>query len=200
MSTTAVSGQLDALAHKHGTDKCGDWHAYTAIYERYLCTAPKPTRLLEIGVAGGASLLMWRDWLGEGCKVWGVDHNPAVLQLADPIRVILADASDSKTMQAIAQELRPHIVVDDGSHFQSDQRAAFLAIWPWVEPGGWYCIEDLHTAYWPNYGDIRPMLWDLVDQCNQHGRVEFAAKGPPAEIQSVNFHQSVVLVQKSPAC
>ena len=44
----------------------------------------------------------------------------------------------------------PDIVIDDGSHYSDHVRKSFLFLYPLLRPGGIYCIEDLHTSYWPS--------------------------------------------------
>lgn len=65
---------LDELALKYGTDKSSRDHGYTRHYEHIM----NPFRgrsilLVEIGVASGASLLMWREYLGIQARIVGVD-------------------------------------------------------------------------------------------------------------------------------
>ena len=39
------------------------------------------------------------------------------------------------------------IIIDDGSHVDDDQAISFKALWPHLEPGGVYLIEDCHDHY-----------------------------------------------------
>jgi hypothetical protein len=44
------------------------------------------------------------------------------------------------------------IIVDDGSHQVDDVMQSWVILWDYLADGGWYCIEDLQTAYWSAYG------------------------------------------------
>src|SRR6185312_15769824 len=54
-------------------NQCGrvnKWHHYIPIYERYFGPfRGRPIRFLEIGVAKGGSLQMWRDYFGADATI-----------------------------------------------------------------------------------------------------------------------------------
>ena len=67
------------------------------------------------------------------------------------------------------------VVLDDGSHHASDQRASFNFLFPLLSDGGAYVIADLHTAYWPkSEGGLRrpgtaiEFLKQKIDVMHQH--------------------------------
>ena len=43
------------------------------------------------------------------------------------------------------------IIIDDGGHYKKLMEASFATLWPFVAPGGYYIIEDLHMAADCNY-------------------------------------------------
>ena len=54
------------------------WHHYFDVYEKFM--APfrgTDVRLLEIGVARGGSLRMWREYLGPAARISGAELDPA---------------------------------------------------------------------------------------------------------------------------
>jgi RHS repeat-associated protein len=65
---------LDEIGLKFGTDKSSIYHNYLPFYERY---RNEPMKLLEIGVAGGASLAMWTEYFPNSAIV-GADIDPEV--------------------------------------------------------------------------------------------------------------------------
>src|SRR5688572_33433607 len=50
-----------------------------------------------------------------------------------------------------ATNMERRIVIDDGSHRWDHQRTALKELFPMVEPGGYYVVEDIHTSYEPNF-------------------------------------------------
>jgi cephalosporin hydroxylase len=59
------------------------------------------------------------------------------------IRTIVCDFKDWKPSGGF------DVVIDDGSHADEDILVAFEHLWPLVQPGGFYVIEDLavHTGF-----------------------------------------------------
>lgn len=194
---------LDELAIQFGADKSSLLHDYTGYYERHFRDfQDQEVRLLEIGVAGGASLRMWNAWFSKG-QILGIDHNPQVPRFEDnpQVRVEILDVAEQRDrLVQVVSDFKPHLVVDDGGHFASAQEAAFVAIWPLLERGGIYAVEDLCCSYRSGMGTFMPFVYALIDKINLHGKVEFAAQAPQGDVQSLHSYQSLVLVQKSPTC
>lgn len=44
------------------------------------------------------------------------------------------------------------VVIDDGSHHMSDIQTSFEHLFPKINFGGIYIIEDLHTSFWKSFG------------------------------------------------
>lgn len=140
---------LDAIGILHGTDKSSRNHGYLPLYDEVLTPIRKRRiRLLEIGVFGGASVRMWKDYFPRG-EIVGLDRDPQTLAHAeDRIAIHLADQSDTAGMTALVRKLGPFdVIIDDGSHIWAHQIETLRALLPLVKPGGTYILEDLHTSY-----------------------------------------------------
>jgi hypothetical protein len=137
--------ELCELAAKYRTDKAG-W--YTPFYSLLLDRRRKEiNKVLEVGIgtaetmahvrgyAPGASLFMWRDYFPEA-NVYGIDIDQNAL--VRDTRVFSA-CSDSRTFKFDGQF---DLIVDDGDHSAEVQSATFLNLFPIVNPGGLYIIED----------------------------------------------------------
>ena len=97
------------------------------------------------------------------------------------------------------------IVIDDGSHVASHQRTSFEFLYPLLNVGGVYLVEDLHTAYWRGYfeGGIRRKgtfieeMKSLVDDIHHpwHGKRQHF---PDAHqnVGAIHFYDSIVVVEK----
>jgi hypothetical protein len=99
------------------------------------------------------------------------------------------------------------IVIDDGSHKSSDVINTLNLLFPHLNEGGHYIIEDLHTSYWPNFGGglKRPsssvqVLKSIVDMLNQPYFGESANDKRltlnPGAIGSIQFFDSVAVIKK----
>lgn len=134
---------FDDAARRYGTDKGPAFHGYTEHYQR-IFDGRRIERLLEIGVAGGRSVLMWHELFPDALIV-GVDINPwCRVHQREQVAVIIADAADPAMMSAVATLHGPFdVVIDDGEHDHDQVRMAFEELYPRVTPGGVYVIEDL---------------------------------------------------------
>ncbi len=151
---------LGELAVRYGSDKWGGLHWFARRYEDHFRRfRDEPVRLLEIGIGGyqdpdegGASLKMWKHYFRRG-TVCGMDLF-AKKGLDEPrITTVIGDQADRGLLADVAGRRGPFdIVIDDGSHKNDHILATFAALFPHVRPGGFYVIEDLWTAYLPDYG------------------------------------------------
>lgn len=131
------------------------WAHYFDIYERHLArfrgTSPV---MLEIGVMGGGSLSMWKEYFGSGSRIIGVDINPECkAHEAEGIEVFIGSQDDPAVINAIFSKYpKVDIVLDDGSHIMQHMIASFELMYDRIQPNGVYIVEDTHTCYWPEYG------------------------------------------------
>ena len=127
------------------------WPHYFPIYERHLSKFRNSyVTLFEIGVAGGGSLQLWKRWLGPNALIVGVDVSEACRQVEEEqIHVRINRDKTPQFLKDLVKEFGPpDIVLDDGSHLQSEVNWAFDALFDSVPKNGVYMVEDLHTAYW----------------------------------------------------
>lgn len=200
---------LDAIALRHRSDKASTGHGYTRWYERHL--SPLPTVLLEIGIAHGASLRTWRDYLGDGARVVGIDHKSDYCDEARAagFEAHHGNALDGAFLRSVVDAVHPQVVIDDGSHEANEQRSAFHAIFPRLAPGSLYVIEDLHAAYWGWGGHFMADLSALVDKVNHGGKLtmgryaatpDIGKRAPLDEleltVQAMHFYPSIVFIEK----
>jgi trans-aconitate methyltransferase len=140
-SLTSIFSRHSSESLDSGTDK-GTLHSYVDIYsellERYRTTA---RRVLEIGIAGGHSLLVWREYF-PSAEIFGVDTTqpPDDIRRRQDMRILIGDATFPPTFDGVDDI---DIVIDDGSYLLEEQVAAFEILWPRVSPGGLYIIEDV---------------------------------------------------------
>jgi hypothetical protein len=168
MSSLEINREIDPLtrlAIKHGTDKWGR-HFYTPLYhELFSKLRDRPIRLLEIGVggvvrtggynlktAGGASLAMWADYFSSG-QITGIDIAEKRLALNPRVKCFQGSQDDPVFLQKVCDESGPFdIVIDDGSHVPKHVVTSFHILFPSLVDGGMYLIEDMQTAFWPQFG------------------------------------------------
>lgn len=158
IDSTAVTSELCSLGRAAGTDKSpyntvAHRHPYTAVYS--MLFAPLKNRALrfaEIGVAGGASAIMWDKYF----------TNPAAdLRMFDSDLNFLAHgrglvggrftfaqmdvAKDGDVGRALAVG-EYDVIIDDSSHNFEHQIRIIKEAWPHIKSGGMLIVEDVFRA------------------------------------------------------
>ena len=146
----------------------GTVHSYTDYYESLFSPIrDKPIRLLEIGVQGGISLLLWREYFPKG-EITGIDIDfsrvqPKVAAASDgnQIRMLQLDAA----LPSVTNHLfgKYDIIIDDGSHHFSHQIASFLILENFLNKDGLYIIEDVQTELEAQYLNKLIPASEIVD-------------------------------------
>lgn len=183
------------------------WEHYFPIYERHF--APWRGRTLtffEIGVARGGSLPLWRRYFGPLATIVGLDIDPRCkAHEGDGVSVRIGDQSDPAFLHAVMDEFGPpDLVLDDGSHQMAHIRASFDVLYPKVPKNGVYMVEDLHTAYWPDFGgglgepgSFITFAKSLIDELNaDHSRGALAPTAFTRETFAMAFYDSIVCFEK----
>jgi cephalosporin hydroxylase len=140
-------------------DPLDKWVHYFPIYERHLSRyRSRPVRLLEIGVYRGGGLELLRHYLGPEASLVGIDNDEeARFAVGDRYPVELGDQADPAFLARVVEAHGPFdIVIDDGGHTMNQQIASVETLFPLLNEGGTYLVEDCHTSYWPEYADGSP--------------------------------------------
>lgn len=183
------------------------WVHYFPIYERHFSSwRSRSLTFVEIGVSKGGSLQMWQRFFGPMAKIVGIDINPECADHEAPgIFVRVGDQSDHAFLKTIIDEFgAPDIVLDDGSHRMSDIAASFQFLYPRMDKNGVYMVEDLHTAYWEEFGgglDKSDSFINIakfcVDRMNaDHTRGALAPDLVTRQTFGICFYDSIVCFEK----
>lgn len=133
---------------KLDTFKCNKPPHYIKLYEELFTTTPK--RLLEIGVQTGRSLRMWANAFPEA-EIVGLDVKSAWETIPERnVRVVLGHQTDEELLKTLGDF---DIIVDDGSHITSHQQKSFDILFPKLNNGGFYVIEDLEPTRTEEFQD-----------------------------------------------
>lgn len=207
---------LTELALAHGTDKAKG-HYYTQHYERHLQhLRDESFTLFEIGIGkdigklrkAGSSLWMWRDFFPKA-QIVGLDIDDRSYLAGDRIKVYQGDQSDEALLKRIVAENGPiQVIIDDGSHRPEHIRESFRVLYPLLaDEGGIYCIEDLQTSYWPEWGGSEDRLSpdtsmalvkDLVDGLNYEEYVDesYQPSYTDQHVIAVHSYHNLAIIEK----
>lgn len=154
-----ASNDLERAYYSHQGKAIFKWHHYLEAYDRYLSPwRGRPARVLELGVLHGGSLELWREYLGAEATIFGIDIDARCAAFSgEGGQVRIGSQDDKRFLRKVVKEMGGvDIVIDDGSHIASHQRASFKHLFGEVTEGGLYVVEDLHTSYWDGWeGGLR---------------------------------------------
>jgi hypothetical protein len=186
---------LTGLADLYGSDKGKIKHHYTGIYAKLideLGGRHKALMVAEVGVACGASLRMWANYLPNSI-IQGFDIRPECEFLCQDLGNVRIHIRDVRQYQ------HPHrtvdLFVDDGSHIVEDIIGTMIVAQEWVKSGGFYVVEDMSCTYNDNYRDRfnrnfnqnlvndRALLLKFMDELMRMMDVD---KGPWVEMRYTN--------------
>jgi len=138
-------------AHKRLNKLVHYFDIYERHFERFRDTSPV---MLEIGVKGGGSLAMWKEYFGPDSRIIGIDIDPECkAHEADGIEVFIGSQDDPSIIdQVFSKYPEINIVLDDGSHMMDHMISSFELMYHRLHPKGVYMVEDTHTCYWEGYG------------------------------------------------
>ena len=131
------------------------WPHYFPIYAKHLAQfRGRQLKVLEIGVYRGGGLELWQSYLGPDAQIIGLDVDEAAVRAAaGRYPVVLGDQEDPEVLRTIEAEYGPFdIVIDDGGHTMRQQIVSIETLFPLLNDGGVYLVEDCHTSYWPAFG------------------------------------------------
>lgn len=185
------------------------WVHYFNLYEKYFSHFKnRPIKIMEIGIQNGGSLKMWKNYFNSDSKIIGIDIDVNCKHHAeDNIDVHIGDQNDISFLNKLVEIYQNFdIIIDDGSHINEHQINTFNYLFPFVNNGGIYLIEDTHTSYWSSYNggykkesSIIEYSKNLIDQLNAYFSKDDRLKPNyyTDNIGSICFHDSMIVFEKN---
>jgi hypothetical protein len=173
------------------------WDHYFDIYDRHLSRfRGEAVHLVEIGVAGGGSLGMWRDYLGPSAHIVGVDIDPECTRFGgDGVDILIGDQGDPAFWGSFVTRYPDiDIVIDDGGHLPAQQAVTLECLLPQIAPGGVYACEDIHGPFQPFQAFIDGLTRPLSDVPS--GEVLRPANSLQRQVASVHRYPLVTVIEK----
>lgn len=122
----------------------GTLHRYIQNYDKLFTDIRySPITFLEIGVAEGYSLRMWRDYFAKA-RLIGIDIKKSSLETPG-CEFYECDQSDKEQLTRLLKGETFDVIIDDGSHFFEHQVTSFEVMFPRLNSGGLYIIEDIQN-------------------------------------------------------
>jgi hypothetical protein len=168
-----MHSKLTEIGLKHQTDKAY-FHLFTEFYnsyfERFL---HRPINILEIGICEGNSILMLKEFFPES-TIYAIDINPKSvdLNLGNNVNTYLCSQDNFCNLQKIFNNIKFDIIIEDGSHMTSHQQTSLGFFFPYLNSGGVYVCEDLHTSYRSEYIDTKDTTIDILEKYQATQKIE----------------------------
>lgn len=176
IDSSSSKTELCELGQKYYADKSpynekGHRHPYTAVYNMLLAKYKyEPVRFVEIGIAGGSSLLMWSQYfLNQGRRLFFFDRDQNFIKNGNGYRVpdvfclemdVAKEESIREGLQKIGGDL--DVLLDDSTHGIPEQVKIIKCGLPFLKSGGMFIIEDIFRRY--KEEDYQKELEDVLDQ------------------------------------
>ena len=156
IDSTKCETELCYIGKMCHTDKSpfneyGHRHPYTPVYSLLMSQyKERPIRFVEIGVASGASVIMWNHYFKKGTFFF-YDRDQNFLDNAKQsvginnsfeIMDVIRPESIREALQKTGGDL--DIILDDSSHNPDDQNHIIHESIPFLKSGGMIIIEDVN--------------------------------------------------------
>ena len=192
---------------EHGIIK---WSHYPDIYEELFrkFRKRKNLRVLEIGVQFGGSLELLHRYFDKSALIFGVDIDPRCSQLNEAgFNVRIGSQTDERFLSSVVREMGGvDIIIDDGSHNSKHQKISFERLFPLLNEGGIYVVEDLEHSYFRAQRGYSFLPFTFMnyakrstEELNKHFRSyrKFGKlKGIQDQLWSITFYSSVIVFEK----
>lgn len=128
---------------------------YFKIYDSLLSPyVSKKITVVEVGVAHGGSLFMWKSYFGKKARIIGIDHNTNALRWQSDFEIFIGDQSDPEFWKGFFKKIgNIDILIDDGGHKNLQQIVTVASSIPYINDGGLVIVEDVHTSFWNTFGN-----------------------------------------------
>lgn len=170
------------------------FESYDHFFSKY---RSKNITFVEIGVLGGGSLFMWRDYFGPNARIIGVDLNPNAKKWeAEGFEIYIGSQSDTEFWEGFIENVGLiDVVLDDGGHTYEQQIITTEALLKSMKNGGIIVIEDTHTSYMDRFGPKSKSFIEytkkLIDRVNMRFS-KFSSHKSERRIWSIEIVESMV--------
>ncbi len=146
-STTADLDLLSRIGAQYGSEKVSS--GFCTFYDLHLRAHRKRVvKVLEIGIPGGSSLYMWRDYFPRAA-IHGMDLHPVKLDALDRITTHIGNREDREALRQIVDSAGSDfdLIVDNGGRTIAQQQISLGFLFSCLRPGGYYVVENLHISF-----------------------------------------------------
>ena len=140
------------------------FYIYNDLLKKY---KDKEITIVEIGVASGGSLFMWKNYFNSKARIIGIDFNPGSKRWENyGFEIYIGNQSDPNFWKNFFEKIgKVDILIDDGGHTNEQQIITFLNTFEHINDEGLLIIEDTHTSYMKEFGN--PSKYSFMNFCKK---------------------------------
>ena len=184
------------------------WEHYLNIYENILKKyIDKKIVFVEVGVADGGSLHMWRSFFGKKARIIGIDLNPESKKLEKyGFEIFVGDQSTKKFWKKFYKKIgKIDVLLDDGGHKSIQQICSVVESIKYIKNNGMILIEDTHSSFMRDKAFRSHKKYSFINFCyliikGIHYRNPLVGNEQnlfSRNIYSINFYESLTQINIS---
>lgn len=184
------------------------YEAYDRAFSKY---RNRPVSILEIGVRGGGSMQMWRDYFsknGMDVTVYGIDIDPGCKEHeSEKMKIFIGSQEDKEFLEKVKKEIgKMDVIIDDGGHTMNQQIVSLETLWDCLKDDGTYLCEDTCTSYLAEFGGkykgsntFIEYSKNLIDYIHAEDSEtdELQTNHWFEEVKSLSYYNGMVFIEKS---
>jgi 23S rRNA U2552 (ribose-2'-O)-methylase RlmE/FtsJ len=138
------------------------FHAYEDLFKKF---KNKKIVFIEIGVANGGSLFMWRSFFGKKARIIGIDLNPVAKRWEKyGFEIFIGNQADPNFWKFFFKKVKKaDIIIDDGGHTNNQMINTFHFCYQNINNEGLFVFEDTHASYMKEFGN--PSNYSFINFC-----------------------------------
>ena len=150
----------------------------------------------------GGSLFMWKKYLGNQCRIIGIDNNQNCKKLEEHgFEIYIGNQADRNFWENFYNKVgKIDILIDDGGHTNFQQSISLDCSTENINDGGLIVIEDTHTSYLNQYGNpsnysFMNLLFKYVDKINHRSGSLDTSNALKKPIYNISFFESIAVLK-----
>ena len=144
------------------------WTTYFEVYDKiFKKYKNKQITFVEVGVANGGSLFIWKKYFSKDSRIIGIDLNPSAKKLEKyGFEIYIGNQTKKEFWDIFYSKVgKLDILLDDGGHKNLQQVSTVHYSLPHVKDDGKIVIEDTHTSFIKKeFGN--PSKYSFINFCN----------------------------------
>lgn len=144
-----MRSELNSIGLKYKVDRASSGHNVLYHYERsFQLFRNRDFIIFEIGIPNISKYNVWKEYFPFAKVVFIYNKDIAEEMYVNDFLIEIGDVNSYKFFDSVVSKHgNPLIIIDDGSHRWDHQRVALESLLIYLESGGIYIVEALHTSY-----------------------------------------------------